>query len=76
MGDVAVTLVDLAQRGLVDITEIDDSDIATADWTVTARSRTDSLPGYEQTLLAGLAAYDEPARLSLLAAEFSLVLSG
>lgn len=75
MGDVAVTLVDLAQRGLADITDIDDSDIATADWTVTARSRTDSLPGYEQTLLAGLGAYDEPARLSLLAAEFSLVLS-
>jgi hypothetical protein len=75
MGDIAVTLVDLAQRGLVDVAEINDSDTATTDWTVAPGSRTDPLSDYEQTLLDGLADYDEPARLSLLAAEFSLVLS-
>ena len=75
MGDVAVTLVDLARRGRVDVTESRDSDMATTDWMLTARSRPDSLPGYEQILLDGLANYDGPARLSVLAAEFSLVLS-
>jgi len=74
MGDVAVTLVDLAQRGRVDVTESGDSDTATADWMVAARSRPNQLPGYEQILLDGLADYDAPARLSVLAAEFSLVL--
>jgi hypothetical protein len=75
MGDVAVTLVDLARRGRVDVTESCDSDTATTDWMVAVRSRPDPLTGYEQILLDGLADYDEPARLSMLAAEFSLVLS-
>ena len=75
MGDVAVTLVDLARRDRVDVTESRDSDMATTDWMLAARSRPDSLPGYEQILLDGLADYDAPARLSVLAAEFSLVLS-
>lgn len=75
MGDVAVTLVDLARRGRVDVTESRDSDMATTDWMLAARSRPDSHQGYEQILLDGLADYDAPARLSVLAAEFSLVLS-
>lgn len=75
MGDVAVTLVDLAQRGRVDLSESRDSDHATTDWMVAATPRPDPLPGYEQILWDGLADYDEPARLSVLAAEFSLVLS-
>lgn len=57
------------------MTESRDGDTAATDWMVAARSRPGSLLDYEQTLLDGLADYGEPARLSVLAAEFSLVLS-
>jgi len=78
MGDVAVTLVDLAQRGLVRVTEIRDSETASADWALAVEARPVSRPDllvYEKTLLDGLSGYDQSARLRVLAAEFSLVLS-
>jgi hypothetical protein len=54
MGDIAVTVVDLALRGLVSVEESADS------WRVRprpvslSRSRQQSLPGYERKLLEGL----------------------
>lgn len=78
MGDVAVTLVDLAQRGLVEVTEIRDSETASADWALAVKARPVLPPDllvYEKTLLDGLSSYDQAARLQVLAAEFSLVLS-
>jgi len=81
MGDVAVTLVDLAQRGLVKVTEIRDGETALADWALAVEARPvspserDLLMAFEKALIDGLSTYDRPARLQVLAAEFSLVLS-
>jgi hypothetical protein len=64
MGDVAVTLVDLAQRGLVDVKRIEDPDTGNADWTLQPGSWPDTEPEYTRALLGGLADYREPARLA------------
>jgi hypothetical protein len=71
MGDIAVTLVDLAQRGLVDVTAGD------GDWLITSAGQPTATPvmPFEQTLLDGLSGYPDPVPLLVLSAEFSLVLS-
>jgi hypothetical protein len=71
MGDIAVTFVDLAQRGLVNVTPGD------GDWLVTSSGQSTATPvmPFEQTLLDGLSEYAEPVPLLVLSAEFSLVLS-
>src|ERR1700730_13163098 len=68
MGDIAVTLVDLAQRGLLGVEEADDA----ADWLLTpphgvpARRATAE---YETKLLDQLAGRGRPVLLSSLAAD-------
>jgi hypothetical protein len=72
IGDVAATLVDLAQRGLLRI----DADTAAADggWLLTAavgaRSRSaQSAVEYEQVLIEGVAGADKRGSLSVLASQ-------
>ena len=68
MGDIAVILVDLAQRRLLRVEEADDG----ADWLlVPARgtSARQQVTGYEKTLLEKLAGQDQ-ARLSSLEEDF------
>lgn len=71
MGDIAVTVVDLAQRGLVDVTP------AYGDWLLTSARQSTATPvmPFEQTLIDGLSRYADPVPLPVLSAEFSLVLS-
>jgi hypothetical protein len=70
MGDIAATLVDLAQRDLLLIDE--DTAAASGGWHVTlavgARSRSaQSAAGYEQVLIDGVGAAGQPGSLSVLA---------
>jgi hypothetical protein len=60
MGDIAVTVVDLAQRGLVSVEESADGWRVRSRPVSLSRTRQQSLPGYERKLLDGLAGR-EPA---------------
>jgi hypothetical protein len=78
MGDIAVTFVDLAQRGLLAVSEAGDED----DWLLSpsaapaqGRQRNELLD-YEKRLLGGLAGAGAPVRLSALAGAFGSALDG
>jgi hypothetical protein len=76
MGDIAVTLVDLAWRELLTVEETADG----GDWLLTVvagtvtRQRNRALLGYEQRLLDGLSEDGAESRLSSLADRFGKVL--
>lgn len=77
MGDIAVTLVDLAQRELLTVEETTDG----ADWRLTpapkaARQRREPLLDYENRLLDGLNKADGEAMLTSLPDKFGVVLDG
>ena len=63
IGDIAVTLVDLARRGLLTVEPADGDD-----WLLTANDA--GALGYEERLLAGLVAAGTPVRLSSLTPGF------
>jgi hypothetical protein len=68
VGDIAVTLVDLAVRGLLAVEPADGDD-----WILTVESpgaASASVADYERRLLAGLAQAGAPVRLSALAGGF------
>lgn len=62
--DILATILDLAARGHLLITEVETSRYATADWTFTRLATTDPLRGYESALLDVLCAGE--ARVSKL----------
>lgn len=72
IGDIAVTLPDLAQRKLLTVSEAEDD----RDWLLSTYAGTASirqqiqLLGYEKCLLDGLTEAGAPARLSALASRF------
>lgn len=74
MGDIAVTLVDLCVRGLIEVEQVSGSG-ERGDWLLRPRlasapqHRRESLLGYEETLLNGLAHEGESCRLSSLKSE-------
>jgi hypothetical protein len=76
MGDVAVTLADLAQRKLLTVSEAGDD----GDWLLspsaagTPRRQRSQLLGYERRLLDGLIEAGVPSHLSALADGFGVVL--
>jgi len=77
MGDIAVTLVDLAQRKLLTVSETGGD----GDWLLspsagvpTGRQQSPPLLGYEKRLLDGLVGVGTPSRLSALAGEFGKAL--
>jgi len=77
IGDIAATLVDLAQRDLLRIEE--DTAAADAGWLLTlavgARSRTsESAVEYEQVLIEGVAAAGKTGSLSVLASQLPVTL--
>ncbi len=77
MGDIAVTLADLAQRELLTVDEAGDD----GDWLLRPSASAASGPrshllGYEKRLLDGLAEAGAPARLSALPNGFGRALDG
>ena len=67
MGDIAVTVVDLALRGLVSVEESADSWRVRPRPAALSRTRQQPLPGYERKLLEGLANQEPAPRLPDLA---------
>lgn len=75
MGDIAVTLVDLAQRKLLTVSKADGDWVLSPSAEAAAAGRRQSqLLGYEKRLLDGLVEVDGPARLSTLASRFGTAL--
>ncbi len=74
--DITATLLDLAVRGHLRITELPrDSAHAATDWSFARREGSDELAGYERTLLDAVAPVQgEPGRVSTLAGSVGTVI--
>jgi uncharacterized membrane protein YgcG len=74
--DVTATIVDLAVRGFLTITEIPKEGLlGQRDWLLTRRAKTGGLLGYEQIIFDGLFAAGEEVKLSSLRRHFYLTLA-
>ena len=74
--DVTATIVDLAVRGFLTITEIPKEGLlGQRDWLLTRRPKTGDLLDYEQIIFDGLFASGEEVRLSSLRRHFYLTLA-
>jgi uncharacterized membrane protein YgcG len=74
--DVTATIVDLAVRGYLTITEIPQEGLlGQRDWLLTRRAKTGDLLGYEQIIFDGLFATGEEVKLSSLRRHFYITLA-
>lgn len=75
--DITATLLDLAVRGHLLITELPrESEFARTDWLLTRQRGADELRPFENALLDGIAPHDEPVRVSQIADRVQASLGG
>jgi uncharacterized protein (TIGR04222 family) len=72
--DVTATIVDLASRGFLRISEVPSGGGSAQDWTLTKARDAEGLKDYEQTIFDGLFAGREEVRLSELKTHFHTTL--